>query len=550
MSSGSVAGHSFGPFVLNLDRLSLQEGGSDRELRPKAFDVLLLLVEHGGRLVTKDEIVKAVWPKVVVNDDAIAQCIRDIRKVLGDEGDRFIRTVPRRGYMFVADVEPLALRGSSGREPTRAVHQRRLTAALAIVGALLALGVVLFWFPGSRSGTHKQIGPSVAVLPFDAGTVEQAYLGEGLAEDVAAAVSRFQDLIVISPHSSFQYTPLEEDLRKVGRDLGVRYVLRGSVRRESDRLRITAQLIGAEDLATLWIEQYDRPYAAVLSIPDEIAGKVAAQLVGHVRNDIAQSSSGRDPSSLEAYELVLRARKAYGTFTKSGAIEALDLAQHAAVIDPGSGSAWDLVARTLLQFYLQPYDENWRSRAQLEKAQVAAYRAVALKPDWSTARSTLGYVHLWLREYDAGLEAARQAIALNPNDTVAVVTYAEALAFTGDQRGAVEAWNQAKELDPFSPPVNLALTARSYTFLGEPNKALELARSCVAIAPTLQPCLLQLAIAAKAAGRDDEARSTVARLIENNPSFSVKFQVDLVPFRHSEDSDKFADLMRRAGLPD
>jgi TolB-like protein/DNA-binding winged helix-turn-helix (wHTH) protein len=551
MSAGSTRGYRFGSFVLNLERLSLQEGGSDRELRPKAFDVLRHLVEQAGRLITKDELVETAWPNVIVNDDALAQCIRDIRKVLGDQGDRYIKTVPRRGYIFVGDVERLVSVSSILGEPLPiASRSRGPIWALAAIGVLLTLGAAMLWFLDDRLNTRPRTGLGVAVLPFAATGSDQTYLGEGLAEDVAAAVARFGDLTVIARNSSFRYGPDADDLRQVGRELGVDYVLRGGVRRTGDQLRVTAQLIDTRNLATLWMEQYDRPYVEMPSIPDEVAERVAVQLVGHAREDAAKLLRSHDADNLEAYELVLRGRKSYRTFTKAGALEARDLVERAVVLDPDFAPAWDLMALTLLQFYLQPYGEGWRSRQVLEEARAAAYHAVALEPNSSTAHATLGSVLWWLRDYDAGLDALKKAISLNPNDAVAFVAYAEALSFSGDQEGAIEAWERAAELDPFTPPLNLALKARSYTFLGEPENALTLARSCTTVAPNLQPCFLQLAIAAKEAGQDAEARSAAERVVEINPDFSISRQIQLVPFRRPEDAETFAHLLRRAGLPE
>jgi adenylate cyclase len=551
MSAGSTEGYRFGSFVLNLERLSLQEGGSDRELRPKAFDVLRHLVEQAGRLVTKDELVETVWPNVIVNDDALAQCVRDIRKALGEHGDRFIKTVPRRGYIFVGDVERMVGTGPTVGEPLPiGSRSRSAIRALAAVGALLALGAAAHWFLDDESRARPRAGLAVAVLPFGTTGSGQAYLGEGLAEDVAAAVARFRDLTVIAPNSSFRYEPDAENLRQVGRELGVDYVLRGGVRRAGDQLRVTAQLVDTRNLATLWMEQYDRPYVEMPSIPDAVAEHVAVQLVGHAREDAAKLLRSHDADNLEAYELVLRGRQSYRTFTEAGALEARDLVRRAVVLDPSFAPAWNLMALTHLQFYLQPYGKGWRSRQVLEDARDAAYRAVALEPDSSTVHATLGSVLWWLREYDAGLEALKKAISLNPNDTVAFVAYAEALSFSGDQEGAIAAWERAAELDPFTPPLNLALKARSYTFLGEPENALNLARSCTTVAPQLQPCFMQLAIAAKEAGQDAEARTAAHRIVEINPNFSISRQVQLVPFRHSKDAEKFADLLRRAGLPE
>jgi adenylate cyclase len=355
---------------------------------------------------------------------------------------------------------------------------------------------------------------------------------------------------VIAHNSSFRYGPNAEDLRQVGRELGVDYVLRGAVRRVGENLRVTAQLVDTRDLATLWMEQYDRPYVEMPSIPDAVAERVAVQLVGHARQDAAKLLRSYDADSLEAYELVLRGRQSYRTFTKSGALEARDLVQRAVVLDPDFAPAWDLMALTLMQFYLQPYGEGWRSPKVLEEARAAAYRAVALEPDFSTGHATLGYVLWWLRDYDASDRALKKAISVNPNDAGAFTAYAEALSFSGDQEAAIAAWERAAELDPFTPPLNLALKARSYTFLGEPENALTLARSCTTVAPYLQPCFVQLAIAAKEAGQDAEARSAANRVLEINPDFSISRQIQLLPFRRPEDADKFAALLRRAGFPE
>lgn len=551
MNAGSTTGYRFGPFVLNLEKLSLQEGGCDRELRPKAFDVLRYLVEQAGRLVTKDELVEVVWPNVTVNDDALAQCICDIRKVLSDKGDRFIKTVPRRGYMFVCEVERVVRASPPLSEPPPISPQyRSRIRRLATVGVLLTLGASMLWLLDNGMAARPRTGLAVAVLPFAVNDSRQAFLGEGLAEDIAAAVARFGDLTVIARNSSFRYGPDAEDLQRVGRELGVDYVLRGGVRRAGDQLRVTAQLVDARDLTTLWMEQYERSDVEMPSIPDAVAEHVAVQLVGHTREDAAKLLRSHDTDNLEAYELVLRGRHSYRTFTKAGAQEARDLVERAVVLDPDFAPAWELMALTLMQFYLQPYGDAWRSRQVLEKARAAAYRAVALAPNSSTAHATLGSVLWWLRDYDAGLDVLKKAISLNRNDSVGFVAYAEALSFSGDQEGAIAAWGRAAELDPFTPPLNLALKARSYTFLGEPERALTLARACTAVAPHLQPCFTQLAIAAKEAGQDAEARIAARRIVEINPDFSISRQVQLVPFRRAEDAEKFAGFLRRAGLPE
>ena len=303
------AGYRFGRFVLNLDRSCLQKEGVDLALRPKAFDVLRYLVEHAGRLATKDELVCAVWPNVTVSDDLLTQCIRDIRKVLNDDGERFIRTVQRRGYMFVAETAPFD--GTEG--PTAAAVRARLSnlprlalpiAALVVLVLVAALGA---WSGGwlGRQPPVTDTRLTIAVLPFVhlGDKPGEDWLGDGIAEDIRTAVSRFRDLAVIGRHSSSRYRGDAVDIRQAAKELGAHYLLQGSVRRSGDRLRITAQLVDPQTGASRWSERYDRPFSDVFAIQDEVASKVAALLAAHAREAMAARLRMRAPAELHAYEL-------------------------------------------------------------------------------------------------------------------------------------------------------------------------------------------------------------------------------------------------------
>jgi DNA-binding winged helix-turn-helix (wHTH) protein len=234
------AGYRFGEFVLNIDRRCLRKGGAELALRPKAFDVLRYLVERAGRLATKDELVSAVWPDVIVSDDSLAQCIRDIRKVLGDDGDRFIKTLPRRGYMFVAETAPF-----DGTEMPAAaavwVKQsdlRRLALPIAALAALVLVAALGAWSRGwlGRQPSVTDTRLTIAVLPFAylGDKPGEDWLGDGIAEDIRTAVSRFRDLAVIGRYSSSRYRGDTVDLRQAAKELGAHYLLQGSVRRSGD----------------------------------------------------------------------------------------------------------------------------------------------------------------------------------------------------------------------------------------------------------------------------------------------------------------------------
>src|SRR5262245_42684774 len=395
------AGYRFGEFVLNLDRGRLQKAGADLALRPKSFDVLRYLVERAGRLATKDELVSAVWPDVIVSDDSLTQCVRDIRKVLGDDGERFIKTVPRRGYMFVAEIAPLTAEEPAAaalapadhagaaavhvgvRRLARGIDVRGRIAPIAALAAIIVLaGVAAAWalgWLGRPPPATTETPLTIAVLPFDA--QDEDWLGDGLAEDIMTAVSRFRDLTVIGRTSSFRYRGNAVDVRQVGKDLGAHYVLQGSVRRSGEQVRVTAQLVDASTAAVRWTERYDRPFADVFAIQDDVVAKVAGQLFVQMRDATVARLRGKPPASLEVYELALRARMSIRALTHEGATEAQGLCERAIAIDPGYARAWEVLADALIHFYLFPYNERQHTLPQLQRARAAAEKAVALAPD-------------------------------------------------------------------------------------------------------------------------------------------------------------------------
>ena len=554
---GAGSGYRFGDLVLNLDRGCLQKGGADLALRPKAFEVLRYLVERAGRLATKDELVQAVWPNVIVSDDSLAQCIRDIRKVLNDEGERYIRTVPRRGYMFVAEAVPIAAtdKPTAGRASAHAARLGQWSAPIAALAVVAILAAVLAawsrgWFERQLPVADARL--TIAVLPFTSlgDKPGEDWLGDGIAEDIMTAVSRFRDLTVIGRSSSFRYRGDAVDVRQAAKDLGAHYLLQGSVRRSGDRLRITVQLIDPRTGASRWSERYDRPFSDVFAIQDEVASKVAAQLVAHAYEATIARVRTRAPADLEVYELVLRARKAHQTFKREGVIESKALAERAIAIDPNYAPAWAVLSAALQQLYIQPYSEHHGTLAMRQQARAAAARAVSLDADSASAQATLGFSLVWGWENEAGLEAFRKAIGLNPNDSRAWVGYAQALSYAGLNREALDVWERTQHLNPFVSGPSFGIRAKPHIMLREFEPAFRLARSCAERTPTHYHCFMFLAVAAKESGREEEARAAVRRLLEIYPKFTIKRHMHVAPFKKDADAAQFAEYLRRLGLPD
>ena len=283
--------YRFDSFTLDLTRGCLEVAGREVELRPKCFDVLLHLLENDNKLISKAALAAAVWPQAAVSDELLARCISDVRAAIADHEHTIIKTVPRRGYLFTADVTRHAHVGpgqqQSGPE------------------------VVTGHTPTEPSLTENSLAerPSIAVLAFTnmSGDPDQEYFSDGITEDIITGLSRFSELFVIARNSSFQYKGKSVDMRQVGRELGVRYVLEGSIRRAGDRVRISAQLIDAVTGAHRWAERYDRKLEDVFAVQDEVSRTIVAVLVAHVNKAETERTLAKPPAAWQAYDHYLRA---------------------------------------------------------------------------------------------------------------------------------------------------------------------------------------------------------------------------------------------------
>ena len=541
----------FDRFTLNSADGRLRADGVAVELRPKSFDVLRLLVQNAGRLVSKDEMARTVWPNVVATDDTLVQCISDVRKALGDDGQRFIKTVPRRGYVFVAEVEGEGKgKGEAQAQPRVSKVVGRRPVAWAAGLALIVVAALSAWMSASHLARPDPLRLTIAVLPLASiGASSDRHFGDGLAEDIITAISRFRDVTVIASNSSLRYRN-DVDVPKAGRELGAAFIVKGSVGRDQGRVRVNVQLLDARSGATLWAERYDRPLGSLFELQDELAGQVVSKLVGHARQRAADRVRTRDPTSMEVYEMVLRARQGFVAFSREGAMDAHALLQQATMLDPGYAPAWELLARVLLRFYIVPYDDRQFSTQVLDDAHLAALKAVALDPGFSLAHGALGYAQLWLQQYDASKASLRRAIALNPNDADSLRNYGDALGNFGEHRASIEAFEHSLRLDPFSPPIVPGLMARAYNMLGEHDRALPLARECGQRAPGLPVCFMMLAVAAARLGDTVEAQAAVRRLLELSPKTSIRQHMQRKRFRLDSDVVLWAGHLRAAGIPE
>jgi adenylate cyclase len=517
----------FEGYTLDIACGALRHADRDLQLRPKAFDVLRYLLENAGRIVTKQELMKAVWPNVIVADQVLTHCVGEVRQAIGDSRQTIIKTIPRRGYRFTAPVVRLAT-GAAAASPDS----------------------------GPRLQSPLLDRPSVAVLPFAnlSGDPQQDYFSDGITEDITTELSRFSELLVIARNSAFQYTGKAVDIRQVGRELGARYVLEGSVRRRDDRIRITAQLVDAVTGAHRWAERYDRELHDLFVVQDEVVRAIVAILAAHVNRAEIERALLKPPADWKAYDYYLRGAEAFFSHitrrTKASLYDARRLLEQSLAIDPDYARAAAMLSWTHFHAYFEPFDSDYLSPAALDRALESAETAVHLDPRLPQARAQLGHILIWKRQHDAALAEFERAFALNPN--FFDYRYAGALAYAGEPARAIEVLEANIRLYPLQPNVFgfTGMMAFANFILKRYGQAVRLLRECASRLPNLQWPRLWLAAAYAQSGQLEEARKEAAEVLRINPGFTIGSWKRLAVYKDPKDAEHHIDGLRKAGLPE
>ncbi len=438
-----------------------------------------------------------------------------------------------------------------------AVPSLSLIAGLAVMLALAgALAWLLVQAPDESSSTADPVltlldGPSIAVLPFAniSGDPEQEYFGDGLTEDIITELSRFRELFVIARNSTLQYKGRAVDIKRVGRDLGVRYVLEGSVRRDADTIRVTAQLVDAGNGAHLWAETYDRDLTvdSIFGVQDDITEQVVATLAGSYgvisrAGQVKAREKGTD--NLNAYDCVLRSYEYELLHTPEAHLRARDCLERAVELDPSYVDAWAQLA----YLYREEFFHGFNPRPDsLDRALELAGHAVELDATNQLAHFVLAITHFARKELDPFFAEAERAFALNPNNARVVGGLGLNMALAGRWDRGVELSRKAAALNPHHPWwLHLTLSFDHYR-KGEYEEALaEAQKISVRNLPIVHA---NLAATYGQLGREDEARGALADLLRQDPDFSKHPRDELGKFFASEDLiDHVQDGLRKAGL--
>ena len=483
--------YHFGSYTLDPRRRRLSRQGSAVSLTPKAFDLLLFFAQNPNRVITKDELLKAVWADSFVEEGNLTQNVFLLRRALGQQSEDsgLIVTIPRKGYQFAGDVsiktgtehESEAVDTFSSHMETSLVRGptskwRRLLALLFMVAALiLVVAGYLSWNPFRPTPTPPRPRIMLAVLPLQnlTGDPEQEYFADGLTEEMIAQLGRLQpeQLGVIARTSVMGYKHTEKRLDQIGRELSVQYVLESSFRRSGDRLRLTVQLVRVRDQAHLWAENYDRQMQDIFAVQDDVARAVAREIQLHLTQQQQADLTEHRSIDPEAHESYLKGRYFWNKRTELGFRKAIEYFQAAIAKDPAHAQAYAGLADSYL--LLSGYGFE-RQEEALPKAKAAAMKAIEIDNRLAEAHTTLGIIslqHDW--DWPGSEMHLKRALELNPNYSVAREMYGDGYLWSvGKTEDAIAELRKAHELDPLSLIISTDL-AKHLCFAGNYSEGME-----------------------------------------------------------------------------
>jgi TolB-like protein/Tfp pilus assembly protein PilF len=516
----------FNNFVLDTDRRELRGGGGVIHVEPQVFDLLLHFARNANRVISKDELIEHVWKGRIVSDAALNSRINSARKAIGESGENqtLIKTVPRHGFMFAAEVATPA--------PTQAKIET------PVEHARLAL-------PDK---------PSIAVLAFAnlSGESEQEYFADGMADEIITSLSRCSSFFVISRNSSFTYKGKAIDVRQVGRELGVRYVLEGSIRRAGDRLRFTGQLIETAGGGQIWADRFEGDMKDVFALQDRITESVTAAIEPKLQAAEIERIKQKPASSLDAYDLLLRAQQFEFEYTETSLSDAIRCVEQALAIDPAYAPAMALGAYC----YAERRNQGWVKNLNAEAAEGLrlAQRAVELESENSTVLWMAGTAYWWLvAEATQSRELFSRSLAINPNSAIALTMAGWVENFIGNTARGFELIGRAQRLSPRDKRAWLMATAMGTGCMQDRRfeEAIGWAEKALVQNPRFASLFRILAAAHALLGNQEKAASYVHELRKVDPQMTISVLRDRVPFVLNESLWKmYSEALRLAGLPE
>lgn len=519
--------------VIDLNRRELLRNAQVVATAPQVFDLLVYLAQNREHVVSRDDLIDAIWTGRIVSESTLASHINAVRKAVGDNGQQqsVVRTVARKGFRFVAEVrivEPLQDAAFAGVEPAPPIH------SLASAPTL----------PGK---------PSIAVLPFVnlSGDNEQDYLADGVVGDIIAALSQYRWLFVVGRNSSFTFKGRTVDVKQVGRDLGVRYVLEGSWRKAQHRVRITAQLIDATTGAHHWAGRFEGVLGDIFELQDQITESVVGAIAPELERAEIERARRKPTDSLDAYDYYLQAMSKLHHGTREAIDQALPLFHRAMASDPEFASAYGMAAWC----YCWRKANRWMLDRPGEIAEGVRLARRALDVDRGDAvaltRSghALGYLG---GDLPSGIALLDKALMLNPNLAAAWFLGAFLRLWHGETEAAIEHFTHAMRLSPVDPELYRmqAGMGLAHLFIGQSEAALCWAERALRDLPDFLLAVAVLAASQALSDRNGQARQTLDYLRQLDPTLRLCNLTDWLPIHRPDNLATLVNGLRLAGLPE
>lgn len=517
----------FEDFAVDIDKRELLRGAEPVSISPQAFDLLVYLIRNRERVISKDDLISAIWGGRIITDAALATRLNSARAAIGDSGEeqRLIKTLQRKGFRFVGAVQEVA---------------KPLDAAAAIAAI-------------QRPEIPDK--PSIAVLPFEnlSGDPAQDYFGDGLVDDIITALSRFRALFVIARTSSFTYKGKTVDIKQVGAELGVRYVLEGSVRKAGTRLRINGQLIDATTGAHLWADRFDGTLDDIFDLQDKVTQQVVGAIAPEVDRAEIERARRRPVGNIDAVTAYYRGLPhiQFPTNPEHNDAALRDF-NDAIALDPGFAPAYGGAAGCLSWRRAN----RWAGDYEKDNAELSrlAERVKELGTDDAYSLGVLGFNLFWMRlDFDRGLEMVEQAIRSNPNCALAYNYRGLLRAWHGASDPAITDFEQAMRLsprDPFSYNAMMGLAVAHHN-AGRHREAAEwVDKSLRAFPPAFFVGMTQGILCYVAAGRMEDAKKLMAECLRLVPKWCQSTVIAPQWFRSTKLRSELVDAFIAAGLPE
>ena len=519
----------FEEYAFDTDRRELYRGADVVSVAPQVFDLLDYLIRNRERVVSKDDLINAIWNGRIVSDAALTTRLNVARTAIGDSGEeqRLIKTLPRKGFRFVGPV--VEAQGAAGATVTGNLEEE------------------------PKPALPLPDKPSIAIFPFTnlSSDPEQNYFADGMVDEIITALSRFKALFVIARNSSFTYKGRAVDVKQVGRELGVRYVLEGSVRKSGNSIRIAGQLIDAASGVHLWADRYDGALEDVFELQDQVAASVVGAIAPSVTQAEIERAKRKPTSSLDAYDYHLRALAAHWERTRDATEQAIGLFEQAIALDPQFAPAYAGLAATFQQRTIW----RWSTDPAADASRAIAYAKSALRlgrqDAWVLAQSAIALAAIGY-EVELADSLLEEAIRLNPNGVLGWLGGGWMKLYLGDHLTAIDYFQRALRLSPLAPSIFFAHggLAYAYFFLGNFDEGLKRAADALRHQPSFVGALRITMACHAMLGNIEAARRLWEQIALLSPSDRVSKMQKGAPFRRDQDLAKLQEAYRLAGMPE